>query len=619
MTRTPGKSVPLSICLLLAAANVSAEQPEQPECFSIDRKNAARFLNEADIAETKGQLEHRFSLIKRAASGGNCIALFDLAKAYYLGRGTPQNLPEAIRLLTQAAEAGAPEAQYFLGKYLLGNSDVRGGPATAARWFGKAAKFGVANAQYELARMHAVGNGVPQNIDRAAGLLLGAARNGMAKAQLELAKPLYLERLAGRDKMLAQLYELTAASEGKAHAALILGLAFLNGDVLDEDVNEARKWLLIAGEEGSGKGFHNLAVSYSRDEKVKVTQNKQAIRYLRRASALDYLPSITILARLYRIDPSNTEYMQKSIPLYEQAVRLGHAEMTHELGVMYYLGRTVEKDQRKGLALLERAANAGYASSQALVGTYLLRNDSARRDEAMNMLNRAVAQGHPEGQFQLAILKLAKDPNSVSAAKLLDRAANKGHIPALARLGRMHLYGQAVERNLRLAKAYLETAASKGDANGEFYLAHALRRKILSASTIDAAMALLKSAAEKGHPDALFELSRVYELGDDVKMDLEKSVDLLLKAEKAGSGHALLRIANLNFEMPDIPNNHRKAYINYTFAYRIFGDNHALGVEALRKLRIVEGRLPPKELSEARKSADELYLVILDRRAEFGM
>lgn len=619
MRRNPGKSIPLSICLLLTAANVSAKQPDHLECSLIDKQNAARLLNEADIAEANGQLERRFSLVKQAANGGNCIAQFDLAKAYYLGRGTPKNLPEGIRLLTLAAEAGVPEAQYFLGEYVLKYSGVQGAPATAARWFDKAANFGVGNAQYQLGRMYAVGHGVSQDVDRAIDLLQRAARHGMAKAQLELAKPLYLQRLAGRDKMLAQLYELKASNEGKAHAALMLGLAFLNGDVFDKDVNEARKWLLIAGEEGSGKGFHNLAVSYSRDEKGKVTQNKQAIRYLRRASALDYLPSIAILARLYRIDPSNTEYMQRSIPLYEQAVRLGHAEMTHEFGAMYYMGRTVEKDQRKGLALFERAANAGYANSQTLFGTYLLRMDSTRRDEAKNLLKRAAAQGYPEGQFQLAMLKLAKDPNSVSAAKLLDRAANKGHIPALARLGRMHLYGQAVERNLRLARAYLETAASKGDVNGEFYLAHALRRKILSVSTIGAAMALLKRAAGKGHPDALFELSRVYELGDGVKVDLEKSVDLLLKAEKAGSGYALLRIANMNFETLDTPNIRRQAYIYYTFAYRIFGDNHALGVEALRKLRIVEGRLPPKELSEARKSADELYPVVLQRRGDFDM
>lgn len=110
-------------------------------------------------------------------------------------------------------------------------------------------------------------------------------------------------------------------------------------------------------------------------------------------------------------------------------------------------------------------------------------------------------------------------------------------------------------------------AAEAGDANGEFYLAHALRRKILSASIIGTAMALLNRAAEKGHPDAIYELWRAYGTGDGIEKDAEKAVDLLLKAAGAGSGHAFLDMADLSFKNFDNPANRRNAYVYYRLAH----------------------------------------------------
>jgi len=67
-----------------------------------------------------------------------------------LGQGVPQDMQEARRWLTPAANRGHPYAQFLLGKLFEAGE---GGPvdaASAAKYYEPAAIYGIAEAQYRL-------------------------------------------------------------------------------------------------------------------------------------------------------------------------------------------------------------------------------------------------------------------------------------------------------------------------------------------------------------------------------------------------------------------------------------------------------------------------------------
>ena len=75
---------------------------------------------------------------------------FGLGARYLLGQGVPQDMQEARRWLTPAANRGHPYAQFLLARMLEAGE---GGPvdaAGAAKYYEAAANYGVAEAQYNL-------------------------------------------------------------------------------------------------------------------------------------------------------------------------------------------------------------------------------------------------------------------------------------------------------------------------------------------------------------------------------------------------------------------------------------------------------------------------------------
>lgn len=158
---------------------------------------------------------------------------------------------------------------------------------------------------------------------------------------------------------------------------------------------------------------------------------------------------------------------------------LASPEIDYKIGANAYRAGNVVG----AMAPLKRAADAGLAPAQALYGEIL---DKAELDEeARDYLRMAADQGSADGQYALAVMLLAgeggpSDPGT--AAQLMRRAADQGHVPAI-------------------------TALAQGYISGNQALGTALR-------TDPDAARMLRSAAEAGYLPAIAALARAYRDGD---------------------------------------------------------------------------------------------------------
>lgn len=147
-----------------------------------------------------------------------------------------------------------------------------------------------------------------------------AANAGHAGAQAYYG--LSLER--GQFPEVAVKYYRLSADQGNVDGQYYLGLAYMNGEGIAQDLGEARKWLILAGEQGHKQAIDAMAGAYLRQELTAekfaqlwprkaeaYTRNglgldeaarrgPEALVWIQRAADNDSIPALNALAAAYR-------------------------------------------------------------------------------------------------------------------------------------------------------------------------------------------------------------------------------------------------------------------------------------------------------------------------------
>lgn len=189
--------------------------------------------------------------MKPVALASICACLLFAAAAAAVE--VPTTYGDAMRWYKQAAEGGAANAQFFLGRmYETGQSRKRD-PALAATWYRRAAAQGHRLARYRLGQMYLTGTGVGQSYTLAAKWFEMAARQDLHEAQYNLG---YLyDRGFGvdRDPGVAATWYRKAAVRGLGPAQYNLGVLLAGGGGAGgpaADLIEAWVWLSLAADNG---------------------------------------------------------------------------------------------------------------------------------------------------------------------------------------------------------------------------------------------------------------------------------------------------------------------------------------------------------------------------------
>ncbi len=189
----------------------------------------------------------------QAAENGSMLGQYHTALNLIHGsNGMPQNDEQALYWLCRAAENGHPAACLEAGRYYLSgtfnhlrakNSPYRLNPAAPARPEAAAAMFakaafrqweGAAVAKFHLGECYRSGMGVRPNEDDAAKLYRAATEEGDWHDES-------VQTAAYRIHD-AELLE-TAAENGEAYAAYLIGKMYWNGEGIDRDRNLGRRYL----------------------------------------------------------------------------------------------------------------------------------------------------------------------------------------------------------------------------------------------------------------------------------------------------------------------------------------------------------------------------------------
>lgn len=205
--------------------------------------------------------------------------------------------------------------------------------------------------------------------------------------------------------------------------------------------------------------------------------------------------------------------IKKGISLIEKAAN--HYPFAYTfLGISFLKGKVVRKNKKKGLAYLKKAKFSG--DSEALVQLSYLYLDDVTPDnyeKAIQLLSEAVDKGHPLAMLYKGIFLITSPSSEESyrkAYELFALADELKNYEATAFLGHMYENGYFVEKSISKAFRYYLKGTSGGSAFAHYFLANMYREGTLGEINIDEAIRHYEYASVNGFLHAMHELIDIY-------------------------------------------------------------------------------------------------------------
>ena len=206
----------------------------------------------------------------------------------------------------------------------------------------------------------------------------------------------------------------------------------------------------------------------------------------------------------------------KVFTMYPEASAKGSLYVLAYLGYSYCIGYGVEKNIKKGLALIKKTAERRNSMGQVLLGKCyeLGRGVEENYTEAANWYRKSAEQGNDFAQFLLGKcyeLGQGVEKNYVEAVNWFRRAAIQGNPELQRKLGDIYYQGQCGEKN------YAE------------------------------AVIWYRKAAEQGDTDSQWNLGKCYELGQGVEKNYAEAINWFRKTAEQGSAYWQRRLGDFYY------------------------------------------------------------------------
>jgi TPR repeat protein len=350
---------------------------------------------------------------RRAAEAGEVAAQTQLAELALQGVSDhpPSGLADDPRVASdfdraehwsrQAVAAGSGEAKALLAFILTDGPEERRDPAAGEALYRESAAAGWSRGQLGLA-LALLRDWTPESAAEARRLLREAASGGVAVAHYLLGMMTESGVAGDIDLPAAAAHYKTAADCGHVGAQVRYGFALLHGRGVDQDVFSAETWLRRAGLAGDAQAAAVVGYLYARDGDLPPNYAEAAM-WLRRAAEAGHAAAARTLGRLLLIGQGlpkdiaeavhwlrkaaeggdeaargdllrlvvtrqlDADSEQAVIELLRAAADARDPEAAFELGLCFAQGIGVSQDGQAALALIYRAAEAGYPHATQLV------------------------------------------------------------------------------------------------------------------------------------------------------------------------------------------------------------------------------------------------------------
>ena len=606
-----------------------------------------------DVFPERSSVDQIFNLFLKAARAGVVEAQQEAAYIYLgVEQDSPftkfTNLKKAIKWYTQLADSGSPEAQYNLARILYN----QGNKEAAFQRYLEAANNGLGLAQLKVGRMLELGDGVAQNfiqalfwyrraivhheasakyqLSRMYQKGLGVARDVQKATQL-LNEAIHAQRLhsLSEESFNNETYIRVKSNLDNGHKEQT-GWIDIHTNQMRSDSTKATKlsvFLNARQAESSRKSFvdsYPSQVMYEAHQKgdlfyqvkpgdfnqEEIYDARIALRAAERKMRVSLPPAEsadynTFIGNMYRSGLSNfidsvaldTDSMARWF--FEKAIlgeNFSNGTAEFWLGLMYELGRGVDKEKTTAIKFYERSIqnfnethrrsmlaieNPKTNDSMLLTNTHPLHSigvaevyyrlakiyeESFVKDEnqVVNFQSRrirknilfyyeeAAALGLAAAQYRLAeIYKegLFNTTKSVEAAfywlkKVIFQSVN---IQTYNEMYSLYVtsarYQLDVERLMKAQFYLAQILAEQGNAEAAFNLANMYAEGRGVVRNTEKAIYWYEQSIEKGYLDAFTKLALIYQEGRGVARDIDKAERLYKEAAERGSAEAPYRQA----------------------------------------------------------------------------
>jgi uncharacterized protein len=378
----------------------------------------------------------------------------------------------AFKLWLPLAEQENSRAQFFLGQIYEKGQGVPQDYAEATKWYQHAAKLGYASAKpkiYKFARM---------GVAPALKVLKSDAKQGVAVAQINL---------------------------GEMHE---------KGNGVQQDYNEAFKWLQYAAEQGYDDVKPNI---YGLARKGVPS----ALEFLRNDAKQGVMKAQLQLGQMNERGQDAPPDFNEAFKWYQLALKQGNSSVKPRI---YGLA---QKGAPSALEFLRSDAKQGVAEAQLHMGIMHEKGKAVLRDynEAFKWYQLAAKQGAPSVIPRIYALARKGAP---SALEFLRSDAKQGVAEAQLHMGMRHEKGKAVLRDYNEAFKWYQLAAKQGNPSAK------LRIYTLAGKGVAPALKILQDDAKQGVAEAQILLGQVHEKGQGVLIDYNEAFKWYQLALKQG-------------------------------------------------------------------------------------
>jgi len=339
---------------------------------------------------------------------GLCAALALISGAVFAPGARAAN--ESIPQLQAAAQKGLVNQQIELASAYFVGDGVPQDVKLAAHWYQKAAESGDPEAENEIGFLYQTGTGVPFNPERAFHWYQLSAASGLVKAKVNLGV-MYVWGIGVRknEELAAQLFR-EALEKGNGTAASYLGDLAYFGIGMKQDKAAAERWYTI------GAKLHDPLAAYNLGSLFSVQADHphdfpKAANYLRRSASDGFVPAMHSLGLILVNHPELEKSPQEARTLLQTASGAGFWRSTVLLGVLARDGRGAPPDAEAAYYNFQLAVLQGGDAAKKLLANDLNALSIKLTAERATVLQASACDSYKQHPAPLAFIYKNGDTN----------------------------------------------------------------------------------------------------------------------------------------------------------------------------------------------------------------
>ncbi len=510
-----------------------------------DLPSADSKLKKAQIKLESIRLAKEAELVFRRnyeeAKKGNVNALFYVAEAFRLGKGTEKDEEKAIRTHTSAANDGYIKSMMFLADYYERKSKADPSQAgMSVYWYEQAGMHCDVNAMNKLYSVYMKGQLVESDVQRALFWKVRIAMSGDVDAMRFLGWAYRFGRHGlKRSASEALHWYRMAAEKGDAEAMMSVAEIYEKGmESLDSDLGLAIEWYKKANKVSPSKSRENiikkLSTKYEKIRKEKEAA-KAAFEAALSGAEKEKVGEMEQLANMYRKGNAYVEKdFDKALYWYEKLYSLGVVYAMIYVGDLYVLGAPgFPSDINKAVEAYKKAARSNEAGYIRLGNLYRDGKGGMPANARLAKKYYVKAARKRNGKDWASVARLYRtggtglQSNARKAVRYYDKAISHGNKAAGLEAASMYIYGQdGLKANAGEAIRYLKTAAEVDPAAAYLQMGVIYRDGLLDGKPdLDKAIEFFDKSAEKGQYQARVYLRHIHTAGGDISAESARILD----------------------------------------------------------------------------------------------